>query len=46
MDYLTKWVEVKATQKNDARTTTQFLYENIFIRYELPIEIVIDRGIL
>ncbi|MCO5594194.1 hypothetical protein L7F22_048218 [Adiantum nelumboides] len=44
-DYLTKWVEAKATTKNDAKTTTQFLYENIFTRYGFPIEIVSDRGI-
>ncbi|MCO5613331.1 hypothetical protein L7F22_067607 [Adiantum nelumboides] len=43
-DYLTKWVEAKATTKNDAKTTAQFLYENIFTRYGLPIEIVSDRG--
>ena len=43
-DYLTKWVEAKATQKNDARATTQFLYVNVFTRYGLPIEIVSDRG--
>ncbi|MCO5614527.1 hypothetical protein L7F22_068810 [Adiantum nelumboides] len=43
-DYLTKWVEAKATKKNDAKTTAQFLYENIFTRYGLPIEIVSDRG--
>ncbi|MCO5574477.1 hypothetical protein L7F22_028262 [Adiantum nelumboides] len=42
-DYLTKWVEAKATTKNDAKTTAQFLYENIFTRYGLPIEIVSDR---
>ena len=43
-DYLTKWVEAKATRKNDARTTACFLYEYIFLRYGLPIEIVSDRG--
>ncbi|MCO5569821.1 hypothetical protein L7F22_023535 [Adiantum nelumboides] len=43
-DYLTKLVEAKATTKYDAKTTTQFLYENIFTRYDLPIEIVSDRG--
>ncbi|MCO5568223.1 hypothetical protein L7F22_021919 [Adiantum nelumboides] len=45
IDYLTKWVKAKATTKNDAKMTTQFLYENIFTRYGLPIEIVSDRGI-
>ncbi|MCO5609014.1 hypothetical protein L7F22_063234 [Adiantum nelumboides] len=43
-DYLTKWVEAKATTKNDAKTIAQFLYENIFTRYGLPIELVSDRG--
>ena len=43
-DYLTKWVEAKATPKNNARTTTYFLYEYVFTRYGLPIEIVSDRG--
>ena len=44
-DYLTKWVEAKATVKNDARTTAKFLYENVFTRYGLPIEIVSDQGV-
>lgn len=43
-NYLTRWVEAKATRKNDARTTVVFLFEYIFIRYGLPIEIVSDRG--
>ncbi|MCO5614982.1 hypothetical protein L7F22_069269 [Adiantum nelumboides] len=43
-DYLTKWVEAKATPKNDARTTACFLYEYVFTRYGLPIEIVSDKG--
>lgn len=32
MDYLTKWVEAKATPKNDARTMACFLYKHIFTR--------------
>ena len=45
IDYLTKWVEAKATPNNDARTTAKFLYENIFMRYGLPLEIVSDQGV-
>ena len=44
-DYLTKWVEAKATVKNDARTTAKFLYEYVFTRYGLLIEIISDRGV-
>ena len=44
-DYLTKWVKAKATVRNDARTTAKFLYENIFTRFGLPIEIVSDQGV-
>ena len=42
---MTKWVEAKATPKNDAHTVAKFLYENVFTRYGLPIEIVSDRGL-
>ena len=44
MDYMTKWVEAKATPKNDAHTIAKFLYENVFTKYGLPIEIVSGRG--
>lgn len=30
--------------KNNTRTTAKFLFENVFTRYGLPIEIVSDRG--
>ncbi|MCO5577321.1 hypothetical protein L7F22_031149 [Adiantum nelumboides] len=43
-DYLTKWAEAMASTKNDAHTTAKFLYENIFVRFGLPIEIVSDQG--
>ena len=42
---MTKWVEAKVTTTNNAHTTTKFLYENVFTRYGLPIEIVSDRGL-
>ena len=42
---MTKWVEAKATPKNDAHTTAKFLYENNFTRYGLLIEIVSDRDL-
>ena len=45
MDYVTKWVEAKATLKNYSHTSTKFLYEYVFTRYGLPIEIVSDWGL-
>ena len=44
-DYLTTWVEAKAITKNDACTTAKFLYEQIFTRFGLPLEIVSDREV-
>ena len=44
-DYVTKWVDAKATQKNHAHTTTKVLYKYVFTRYGLTIEIVSDRGL-
>ena len=43
--YVTKWVHVKATQKNDTHTPAKFLFENVFTQYGLPIEIASDRGL-
>ena len=44
-NYLTKWVEAKVTPKNDECTVAKFLFENIFTRYGLPLEIVSDQGV-
>ena len=43
-DYTTKWVEAVALQKNDARVTARFLFENIITRFGCPLELVSDRG--
>src|SRR5450759_702690 len=44
-DYGTKWVEAKATRKNDASTAGRFLFENILMRFGAPWELVSDRGL-
>jgi hypothetical protein len=44
-DYATKWVEAKATWKNDAQTSASFLFEEILMRFGHPLELVSDRGI-
>jgi len=43
-DYATKWVEAKATRKNDAETSAGFLFEEILMRFGHPLELVSDRG--
>lgn len=44
-DYATKWVEAKATKKNDAANAATFLFENIITRFGCPLELVSDRGL-
>jgi hypothetical protein len=44
MDYLTKWPEAKPVRHNDAKTTVQFVYEDIICRHGCPGEILTDRG--
>nr|GFA81285.1 reverse transcriptase domain-containing protein [Tanacetum cinerariifolium] len=43
VDYLSKWVEVKALPTNDARVVVKFL-KSLFSRFETPKEIISDRG--
>ena len=43
-DYATKWVEARATVKNDAQTAATFLFEEIMMRFGHPLELVSDRG--
>jgi hypothetical protein len=43
-DYATKWVEARATRKNDAQTSASFLFEEVMMRFGHPLELVSDRG--
>nr|GFA33718.1 reverse transcriptase domain-containing protein [Tanacetum cinerariifolium] len=43
VDYLSKWVEVKALPTNDARVVVKFL-KSLFARFETPRDIISDHG--
>nr|GEV00709.1 reverse transcriptase domain-containing protein [Tanacetum cinerariifolium] len=43
VDYLSKWVEVKALPTNDARVVCRFL-KSLFARFGTPCAIISDRG--
>eukprot|EP00253_Pinus_taeda_P020748 PITA_20748 len=43
-DYMTKWVEAKALIKANEESVLAFLFEEIFVRYGLPRELVTDGG--
>ncbi|CAM8900224.1 unnamed protein product [Rhodiola kirilowii] len=44
VDYVSKWVEAKATRCDDAKTVIDFLRTNIFCRYRVPKAIISDQG--
>ena len=44
VDYVSKWVEAKATRTNDSRVVAEFLRSNIFARFGCPLEVITDRG--
>jgi hypothetical protein len=44
IDYVTKWVEAKALTKATEKFVAKFLFENIFVHFGMPKEIVIDGG--
>ena len=43
-DYVTKWAEAKALVRATEHTVVNFLFEEIFVRYGVPREIVTDQG--
>ena len=44
IDYVTKWAEAKALVRATEHTVVNFLFEEIFVRYGVPREIVTDQG--
>ena len=44
VDYVSKWVEVVATPKNDAKTIIKFLKKNIISHFGLPKVLISDGG--
>eukprot|EP00253_Pinus_taeda_P030624 PITA_30624 len=43
-DYVTKWAKAKALVRATEHTVVNFLFEEIFVRYGVPREIVTDQG--
>ncbi|XP_043805302.1 uncharacterized protein LOC122721514 [Manihot esculenta] len=44
VDYVSKWIEAKATRADDAKTVGDFVKSHIFSRFGLPKAIISDRG--
>ncbi|KAM2145422.1 hypothetical protein ACFX1R_048970 [Malus domestica] len=44
VDYVSKWVEAKATRTNDSKVVADFIRTNIFARFGIPRVIISDGG--
>ncbi|CAN6566353.1 unnamed protein product [Malus baccata var. baccata] len=44
VDYVSKWVEAKATRTNDSRVVADFVKTNIFARFGMPRVLISDGG--
>ncbi|KAM1430793.1 hypothetical protein ACFX2I_046816 [Malus domestica] len=44
VDYVSKWMEAKATQTNDSRVVVDFIRTNLFARFGMPRVIISDGG--
>ncbi|XP_059431555.1 uncharacterized protein LOC132165068 [Corylus avellana] len=44
VDYVSKWVEAKATRTDDSKVVTDFIKSNIFSRFGIPRALISDRG--
>jgi len=43
-DYVSKWMEIKATRTNDAWVVVDFAMSHIFCRFGIPKAIITDQG--
>ncbi|RDX89353.1 Pro-Pol polyprotein, partial [Mucuna pruriens] len=44
VDYISRWVEARATRTNDAKAIVDFLKSNIFYRFSVPRALISDQG--
>ncbi|XP_027347944.1 uncharacterized protein LOC113859339 [Abrus precatorius] len=44
VDYVSKWVEAKATRTDDAKVVADFVRSNLFCRFGIPRAIISDQG--
>ncbi|XP_050249017.1 uncharacterized protein LOC126696296 [Quercus robur] len=44
VDYVSKWVEAKATKTNNSKVVLDFIKSNIFSRFGIPRALISDRG--
>ncbi|XP_070677011.1 uncharacterized protein [Malus domestica] len=44
VDYVSKWVEARATRTNDSKVVADFVKTNIFARFGMPRVLISDRG--
>ena len=44
VDYVSKWVEAKATRTDDSKVVADFLKSHIFARFGVPKALISDRG--
>lgn len=44
VDYVSKWVEAKATRTNDSKVVADFRKSNIFVRFGIPRALISERG--
>ena len=44
VDYVSKWVEAKATRTDDSKDVRDFIKSNLFSRFGIPRALISDRG--